>query len=130
MYSLYFDGACRGNPGSASYGGVIYFRNIEVYNYSKKIPCITTNNVAEYCGLYHGILLARKRKIQHIEIFGDSLLVINQVTNKWNVRNKILKKIHTKIMDLLSSFQTITFHHVKRDCNKRADQLANEAFDM
>ena len=24
MYSLYFDGASRGNPGPASFGGVIY----------------------------------------------------------------------------------------------------------
>ena len=27
MYSLYFDGASRSNPGPASYGGVIYDEN-------------------------------------------------------------------------------------------------------
>ena len=34
---MYFDGACRGNPGIASFGGVIYDENKdEMINYKKK----------------------------------------------------------------------------------------------
>ena len=129
MYSLYFDGASRGNPGQAAYGGVIYFKNTEIYNYSRKITHITTNNIAEYCGLYHGLLLAHKKNIRHIKVYGDSMLVINQVTHTWKVRNDNIKILHKNIVKLLDDFDLITFEHVKRNYNKRADQLANEAFD-
>ena len=38
MFSLYFDGASRGNPGPASLGGVIYDSlNEEKINYMKMI---------------------------------------------------------------------------------------------
>jgi len=128
MYSLYFDGASRGNPGQASYGGVIYFKNKEIYQYSRKIAHITTNNIAEYCGLYHGLLLAQKNNIRNIKVFGDSMLVINQITNKWKVHNDNIRILYKNIIKLLDNFDLIEFHHIKRKFNKRADQLANEAF--
>ena len=41
MYSLYFDGASRGNPGLASFGGVIYDEDgHEAINYKKKLGII------------------------------------------------------------------------------------------
>ncbi len=55
MYSVYFDGASRSNPGPASYGGVIYDdNNNEIATYKKYIGK-HTNNVAEYLGCFHGV---------------------------------------------------------------------------
>ena len=59
MFSLYFDGASRSNPGPASYGGVIYEDNVERYTYKKYIGS-TTNNVAEYQALLNGLLCAQE----------------------------------------------------------------------
>ena len=131
MYSLYFDGASRSNPGPASYGGVIYKDNIECYTYKKYIG-VTTNNVAEYQGLLNGLLLAVEKGIVDLEIYGDSKLVIEQVKGNWRVKSAHLKPFHTKICTLLASkpFETITFQHVYRVNNKRADELANEALDV
>jgi ribonuclease HI len=39
-----------------------------------------TNNEAEYESLIQGIILSQEMKIEHINVSGDSELVINQVT--------------------------------------------------
>ena len=47
MYSLYFDGASRGNPGLASFGGVIYDEDgHEAINYKKKLGIETNKSKA------------------------------------------------------------------------------------
>ena len=82
MFTLYFDGASRSNPGPASYGGVIYENGVERYTYKKYIGS-TTNNVAEYKALLNGLLLAKEKSITRLAVYGDSKLVIEQVTGNW-----------------------------------------------
>tara|TARA_Y100000816_G_scaffold275013_1_gene242818 strand:+ start:235 stop:636 length:402 start_codon:yes stop_codon:yes gene_type:complete len=129
MNTLYFDGASRSNPGHASFGGVIYDSNkTEIINYSKYIG-VDTNNVAEYLGCLAGIRVALNNNIKNLKVYGDSMLVINQLNNKWKVKNANLKKIHTEINKFIPEFEQIEFHHVYRNNNKKADSLANEALD-
>ena len=130
MFTLYFDGASRSNPGPASYGGVIYENGVERYTYKKYIGT-TTNNVAEYKALLNGLLLAKEKGITRLEVHGDSKLVIEQVTGNWKVKSRLLIPIHREICALLvnNPFEQITFQHVYRKNNKRADELANEALD-
>jgi ribonuclease HI len=131
MYSLYFDGASRSNPGPASYGGVIYDENKnEVATYKKYIGH-HTNNVAEYMGCFHGIMACVQENIKNVTIYGDSKLVVEQVSGRWKVKSANLRPIYNEIIKVLNKnhFEKINFKHVKRHLNKRADQLANEALD-
>jgi len=130
MHSLYFDGACRKNPGHSSFGTVIYNNKKQEVDTYKKYIGIATNNQAEYKALLHGLKRCILHNIKNINVFGDSYLVLQQVTGKWKINNKELKKIHAEIIPLLSNFDTITFQHIPRKENKRADQLANEALDQ
>ena len=130
MYKLYFDGASRNNPGLASYGGVIYDNeNNEVFTYCCKFDYIQSNNYAEYYGLLRGMELALENKIFDIEVYGDSNLVIKQINGEWQVKSNNLKELYNKCNSLKSKFNTISFHHVLRKFNKRADELANKALD-
>ena len=131
MFTLYFDGASRSNPGPASYGGVIYDENgVEQYTYKKYIGT-ATNNVAEYKALLNGLRLAHEKGITNLDVYGDSKLVIEQVTGNWKVKSPLLTPIHREICTFLvnNPFEQITFQHVYRNNNKRADELANEALD-
>lgn len=72
MLQLNFDGASKGNPGKAGYGGV--FRN-----HKGSPQCIfmgsigwDTNNSAELEGLWHGLKLAHERNLFPLIIEGDS----------------------------------------------------------
>ena len=129
MYTLYFDGASRKNPGPASFGGVIYnAQGEEIDTYSSCIG-IATNNVAEYCGLLAGLNRCCELNIKELKVFGDSNLVIKQVKGEWKVKNKKLRSIYVQVKKAESFFTTISYEHVYRKHNKRADQLANMALD-
>ena len=129
MFSLFFDGASRKNPGPASFGAVLFSPSgLEITTTSQYLGH-TTNNVAEYNGLLYGLKMAINANVENLHVYGDSLLVINQVTHKWKINNLKLKEIHAQIIPLLSHFHTIQFSHVKRNLNKRADELANEALN-
>ena len=131
MYTLYFDGASRSNPGPASYGGVIYDdNNNEIATYKKYIGK-HTNNVAEYLGCFHGVQACIQEGIKNVTIYGDSKLVIEQVSGRWKVKSDNIRPIYNEIKKVLDTnpFEKIEFKHVKRNKNKRADQLANQALD-
>jgi len=128
---MYFDGASRGNPGPSSFGGVIYDEDDhESIVYKKKLG-IETNNFAEYSGLLAGLNVCIKYNIRKINVFGDSKLAIEQVNGNWKVKSANIKPLYEAIRRLLTreNFDKITFQHVRRNFNKRADELANLALD-
>lgn len=131
LYNLYFDGGSRGNgkaDSKAGSGSVIYKNSKEVawrFDYHGS----ETNNYAECSGLLLGLKQAREMKIKDIAVYGDSKLVIMQISGKWKVNNEGLKEIYKKIKPVLAYFDNISFHHVLRGKNKRADELANIAMD-
>ena len=131
MHSMYFDGASRGNPGPASFGGVIYDEDKqEIINYKKKIG-VETNNFAEYSGLLAGLKVCIQYNIRKINVFGDSKLAVEQVNGNWKVKSENIKPLYEEIISLVTreNFDKITFQHVKRNLNKKADELANLALD-
>ena len=128
-YTLYFDGASRGNPGKASYGIVVFDEKGTEVMIDRGFIGIATNNVAEYCGLLRGLLICEKMGIKNLSVKGDSNLVIQHVTGKWKVRNENLKKIYKQIKEIDQKFKSISYEHVYRKFNKRADALANQALD-
>jgi ribonuclease HI len=128
---MYFDGASRGNPGPASFGGVIYDEDKqEIINYKKKIG-VETNNFAEYSGLLAGLKVCIQYNIRKINVFGDSKLAVEQINGNWKIKSANIKPLYDEIMSLVTreNFDKITFQHIKRNLNKRADELANLALD-
>ena len=47
---------------------------------------IATNNEAEYTGLIIGLQKAIEQGIQELEVYGDSNLVVNQVSGFWRLK--------------------------------------------
>ena len=143
-YRCYFDGASRGNPGPASYGVVLYEVReaegdkeeeeelVEVAHEKDALECPETNNVAEYLGCLAAVQLCARLEIREVQIFGDSKLVIEQVSGRWRTKHPRLKGFHAQIMAALEEarFASVDFRHVKRHLNKRADELANLALDL
>jgi ribonuclease HI len=125
-YSLNFDGCSKGNPGKAAAGAVIYKNNIEIYSISIFVGEKETNNVAEYTGLLIGLQEANKLGIKHLAVKGDSQLVIKQMNGEYQVKAPTLLKLFQKTKQLQKLFTEITFAHVYRTENKRADELANQ----
>lgn len=123
-YSLYFDGCSKGNPGPSGIGAVIYKNGDEISASCENIGN-RTNNESEYCALIIGLEEAIKLDITSLCVYGDSLLVINQANKIYKVKNENLLVLYEKFRALKCKFKYITFTHIYRSHNKRADQLAN-----
>ena len=128
MYEIYCDGASRSNPGDASIGVSINKDKVEIDTIKKKIG-INTNNVAEYLGLIAALEYCVENKVNNVRIFLDSLLVVQQVNMEYKVKSKKLQTHYEKSLKLIDQIEDIKIHHIRREFNSRADQLANEALD-
>jgi ribonuclease HI len=121
------DGASRGNPGLSGIGIVIVKENWNILEHKEFIGT-KTNNQAEYIALKKAMQIAFGLD-DKITILSDSLLLVNQRTNRYKLRNKQLKDIFREISNLERHFQTVIYKHVSRSRNRNADLLANQAID-
>ncbi len=126
-FKMNFDGCSKGNPGLSGAGAVIYEDNEEIWGDHLFVGEKFTNNHAEYAGLILGLQQARKMNIKNILVEGDSLLVINQMSNIYNCNSPNLIELYNKAKELETHFEKIHYQHVDRKFNKRADQLSNVA---
>ena len=125
-FLLQFDGCSKGNPGMAASGAVIYQNDKEIWSGSKFVGHNETNNYAEYMGLIIGLNKAIELNITELSVEGDSMIVIKQMNGEYKVKSSNLIELYKLANQLKSKFQHITFNHIYRDNNKRADELCNE----
>lgn len=64
-----------------------------------------------------------------IHVRADSELMIKQLKGEYKVKNPELKIIFNQIQLILRNFSKVSFTHIRRELNKRADALANQALD-
>ncbi len=126
---LYADGGSRGNPGPSAFGYAIMDLEDNVVKKYGEYLGVTTNNQAEYQSLKHGLEEAIKMGIQEVDVYMDSMLVVNQMKGIFKVKNRDLWPIHEAIKQLATKFKRITYAHVPRERNKIADSAVNEALD-
>jgi ribonuclease HI len=124
-FLLQFDGCSKGNPGLAGAGAAIFNYKKEIWGESRFIGAKSTNNEAEYNGLIMGLEKAIDLGIKDLSVEGDSLLVIKQMTGEYKVKSETLYKLYNKAKGLEKQFDIITFTHIYRTNNKRADELSN-----
>ncbi len=128
---IYTDGGARGNPGPAGAGFVIIDGDKKIAEVGKYLGDNLTNNWAEYEALALALQEAKKRGLntREVEVRMDSELVVKQMRREYKVKDAGLKVQYLKVSNLLSDFSSISFVHVRREENKEADALVNEALD-
>jgi len=83
-----------------------------------------SNNEAEYDALLHGLRLAVFLCIKRLLVYGDSLLVIQQVNKEWGINRDTMDAYVEEIRKLENKFSGLEIHHVDRDNNVGADVLS------
>jgi ribonuclease HI len=129
-YLMQFDGCSKGNPGKAGSGAVIYKNKSEIWGKSLFIGDKNTNNEAEYMGLIIGLEEAINIGVKDLYVEGDSLLVIKQMKGLYKVKAENLYKLYEKAKKMEKQFTSVSYNHVYRDKNKRADELSNMALNL
>jgi ribonuclease HI len=125
---VYFDGACRGNPGPSAVGYVLVAGGGIVAEGGERIGR-ATNNQAEYEALVRALAAARDYGYDEVRVRGDSELVVKQVRGAWNANDPDLRELRVRALELFEGFDEWRIEHVPREINERADELANEAFE-
>jgi len=128
-HRLYTDGGARGNPGPAGIGAVLLTAGGDLVEELGDFIGTATNNVAEYQALLNGLELALDHKVERLDVFLDSELVVRQVNGQYKVKDAGLKPLHQQACLLLSRFLEVDVKHVRRELNAEADRLVNEALD-
>src|SRR3989344_312491 len=126
---IYSDGGARGNPGPAAIGVVIYDdAGKEIKRISQSIG-ETTNNQAEYKALLAALKFAAEMKSESLVCHLDSELVVKQMQGSYKIKEPTLQPLAQEALRLMTQFKEVRFVHVRREKNKLADQLVNEALD-
>ena len=126
---IHIDGGSRGNPGDAGFG--VYVEDgrgtvlAELYGYLGR----ATNNVAEYQALLHALRYALERRATAVRVFSDSELVVKQMNGQYKVKHPDMQTLHREARALLARIPDARIAHVRREQNREADRLANEALD-
>ncbi|CAJ1944591.1 unnamed protein product [Cylindrotheca closterium] len=135
---IYFDGACQNNPnGPAGCGWAIYEMDdygcdgFRVASGNRYLGFNLSNNQAEYIGLIEALAYMQMNNIgcHELLIRGDSLLVINQMTGFYQIRNQRLFNFYNTVSNKLSWINSdyVEFAHIDRYYNGEADFLAKTA---
>jgi len=126
---IYTDGGARGNPGPAGIGVVVG----DEYEHGEYIG-ETTNNIAEYKALVFAMKKAKSLYKDHLstldlEIRMDSELIVKQMKGEYKVKNEGLRPLFLEVQKCIEDFHSVSFHHIPREKNSRADALVNKALD-
>jgi len=124
----HIDGGSRGNPGPAGYGVHIQQDDGTIVELKAAIG-ITTNNVAEYSGLLAALRWAIENGISELRVLADSDLLVKQMRGEYRVKSPGLQPLFEEARGLVKQIGRVRFEHVRREFNKDADRLANEAMD-
>jgi len=126
---IYTDGASRGNPGKASTGIVVYDKDGNCLYEEASFIGIKTNNFAEYSAVLRALELSTQNKVQSLVLKSDSELLIKQLTGFYKVRSNNIKNLYQQCKKWEVKMEQVTFQHIRREYNKKADALANFVLD-
>ena len=98
-WTLFFDGSSCGV--GSGIGVVLVSPRRATFEFSFPIKASATNNQDEYEAILRGIRLLQEIGADAVEIFGDSMLIINQLIGTYECKDDILHVCHEECCRLL-----------------------------
>ena len=133
---IYTDGGSRGTPGKSAIGVVFCNEKGQtIKEYFEYLGDNLTNNEAEYSAVIFALkrfkLLFSKElaKKSEVEVRSDSELMVKQLNAEYKVKDEKIQKLFLQVWNLRFDFGKIKFKLIKREKNKEADRLVNQALD-
>ena len=73
-------------------------------------PC--TNNATEYEALLHGLRMAKEMNLSRVRCLGDSDLVAQQVSSKWDSKDPLMAAYHREVDAVAGHFTSYQVEHI------------------
>ena len=132
-YKCFFDGACEPTtPGGNMGAGIVIVNGKAKIKDNIFVPASPENtcNVAEYMALIRVLELMADKKNCNIKIYGDSMLVIEQMNDNWMIKNGAYKNWAIWAKRLLTNLKKendVSVSWICRDLNSEADEQSKLA---
>ena len=132
-YKSYFDGACEPkNPGGKMGMGIYITDGVKEFGNNTFVDTKpeNTNNIAEYSAFIMILELMKNKTDCKIEIFGDSMLVVNQMNGEWQIKHGAYREYALVAVIKLSNLQRqnkVTITWIPREQNEKADYQSMKA---
>ena len=122
-WKIYFDGAAHFGRAGASVVFITSQEEILPLSFTLKQYC--TNSVRALQALILGLALDIDMKQLHLQVFGDSHLVINKHWGSYEVKKPELRPYHDYGQKFRGWLRDVTLQHVCRIENKKIDVLVS-----
>ena len=126
----WFDGACWPNPGGhGGYGALVKRHDQVIYSravYMGHGPHVS-NNVAEYGGVIAVLRYLLQEGIEWATVYGDSQMVIQQLTGKIKARRGLYLPYYQEARELMARLPDVRLVWISRGRNTEADRLSKDA---
>ena len=129
--TAYIDGLAQPrNPGTGTYGFVIYDGQRKLAEGSGLAGRDVTSNYAEYAALERALSKLRALGVEgDVLIRSDSQLLVGQMSSGWKVKGGMYVEKLKEVRDLLKEFGSVRFEWIPRERNSEADLLTRLAYE-
>ena len=119
---MYFDGSVLKTGAGA---GLLFVSPLGKHmRFVVRLHFPASNNMAEYEALLSGLLIVIELGIKHLDVWGDSQLVIDQVMKESSYHDPKMEAYYNAVRRLEDKFDGLELNHVPRKYNEDADELA------
>ena len=127
---VYVDGlAMPSNPGTGTYGYVIYEGTRKVTEGSGLAGRGVTSNFAEYTALAEALKRLKALGLRgDVLVRSDSKLLVGHMGQGWKVKGGMYVEKLKEVRDLVRGFGSIRFEWIPREENNEADLLTRVAY--
>lgn len=119
----FFDCASQENPGKCRVGGCLFFNPSHVIYFSLGLG-LGSNNWVEVSTLAALHRIAIEKQVVKFQIHSDSKISIDWLNCLSSIQNVGLEADMNQIIVMRGKFQSVSFTHIFRELNNKADSLA------
>jgi ribonuclease HI len=115
LWTMYIDGSLMKTGVGA---GLLFISPLGVHmRYVIQLHFAASNNVAEYKALVNGLRIAIKLGVRHLNVRGDSQLVIDQIMKDSSCHDPKMKAYYKEVQRLEDKFHGLELNHIARRNN-------------
>jgi ribonuclease HI len=97
------------------------------YIFIRYAPGQGSNNKAEFIALWTLLETTKEKNVDKLQVMGDSKLVIDRASGKITIQYIQTQNILRDIKLACRSFEWLSFVHILRELNSKANELSKEA---
>jgi ribonuclease HI len=118
---MYFNGSLMKTGAGA---GLLFISPLGVHiRYIIQLHFPTSNNVTKYEALVTGLRITVKLGVRHLDVRGDSQLMIDQVMKSLSCHDPKMEAYCEEVRHLENKFHGLELNHIRSRYNEAADEL-------